>query len=571
MFGVLVDRLRPVAALALALTLVVAATASAQKRPEVEPKVINGAAAAPGEYPWQVALVTGGQPASTRQFCGGTLVAPRIVITAAHCVVGGRPTGIDVVTGVVDLTDPATAVGQPNRQDVVKIAVHPFGDADDDDPFASPRRDIAALWLSADAGPGAQPIAIGTDTDLASAASLRITGWGNTSATTDAYPDIMQWADVEPLDDADCLDAYGEYFSATDMVCASGATPDGDLIDTCQGDSGGPLAAGVTDPLSPTGVTLVGVTSFGYGCADPDFPGVYSRITAPLLRTFATDAAAANGNTAAGPLEQPYWQGVGGVVPVVGNEAATTAEIGDTLECYQSTNLAWGGAPDTLEYFVRRDEGDAGYTTVSTSPVYEFAAGDAGKRFVCELRARRSGAGGYGVVRSVPVTVQTPAVEPPPTVTVEVPGPTVTVPVEVPGPTQTVPVPVPGPTVTVPGPPPPRVEDSSAPRVSQVRRACTKKRVCTFTATVTDAAPSAGVKQVTGTLASTTTRRCTKGGRRTTCSSTRFAELRGTARGTTATLRSKALAKGRHVLTLLAVDGAGNVQETPKRTRFTLK
>ncbi len=69
------------------------------------------------------------------------------------------------------------------------------------------------------------------------------------------------------MSDSSCKSSYGSDFIASDMVCA-GYTSGG--VDTCQGDSGGPLLIG--------GV-LAGITSWGEGCAEAGYPGVYSRLT----------------------------------------------------------------------------------------------------------------------------------------------------------------------------------------------------------------------------------------------------------------------------------------------------
>ena len=80
--------------------------------------------------------------------------------------------------------------------------------------------------------------------------------------------------------DSDCGDAtsYGAGFDATTMVCAG--TPPAGGKDTCQGDSGGPLVAAAADG----GFRLVGDTSFGVGCAQPEFWGVYGRVADTTMR-----------------------------------------------------------------------------------------------------------------------------------------------------------------------------------------------------------------------------------------------------------------------------------------------
>jgi hypothetical protein len=90
---------------------------------------------------------------------------------------------------------------------------------------------------------------------------------------------------VNVIDDGTCSSDYAGQFDRNTMLCA-GFQSGG--ADTCAGDSGGPLQA----PLPGAGYRLVGITSWGVGCAEPGFPGVYTRIAdttmSPLI---ASDVA----------------------------------------------------------------------------------------------------------------------------------------------------------------------------------------------------------------------------------------------------------------------------------------
>jgi secreted trypsin-like serine protease len=99
-----------------------------------------------------------------------------------------------------------------------------------------------------------------------------VTGWGTLSSGSTSLPSQLQVVTVPIVSHEECNKAYEEYGGITDnMICA--AVPGGGK-DACQGDSGGPLAVGGQ---------LVGIVSWGIGCALPDYPGVYSNVAA-LMR-----------------------------------------------------------------------------------------------------------------------------------------------------------------------------------------------------------------------------------------------------------------------------------------------
>lgn len=534
---------KPGAAFLVALLALLAAVpAQAAQRPE--PRIVNGQAVSAGEYPWTVALVSNG---GSSPFCGGTLIANNVVLTAAHCTIGGTPAGIDVVAGDHDLSD----IPDANRFNVTKISVHPDADADDED-FV-PRYDFSLLTLDGDPGGAttAEPLALATSgAAVTPGTDLGISGWGTTSAESETTVDVMRQAVVQAVDDAECASDFPGLFFSTDQVCAIGEDPDPALVrDTCQGDSGGPLAdpgpASTTN--SATGWTLVGVTSWGIGCATTEdgeiLSGVYGRVSAPLLHAYADQATDNIDDTS----EQPYR--TGGSVAVSSDPSLS----GGGIVCDVGT-LTWGGTqPDMFEFLVRRLDGSV-RETVSTTGFYTFDEGDAGRQFRCEIRARRGGVGGYGLARSgVVQAAQATPVSP------------VLVPVPVPGPVET---------VTVPGPPvlvqPPA--DDTDPRVRSVRRSCTRRRVCTFTITASDI--GTGVKTVAVTLNTVRTRSCRRNGRLTVCASWRATPLRArkvAGTGSTFRVTTARLTRGSHVLHASAVDRAGNIQTTPRAVAFRLR
>jgi hypothetical protein len=281
---------------------------------------------------------------------------------------------------------------------------------------------------------------------------------------------------------------------------------------------------------------LIGATSYGVGCAtvvaNEAIPGVYARAAGAQLSPYASQA------TDTSPEQPEHISGT----PQIDRD-------GNTIIC-AGNPLTWTAGVDQVDQLVRRFIPPFTFETVSRTGIYELDDGDFSDRFICEMHGRASGAGGYGLARSAFIQADPPP-PPPAPVQVQVPGPTQTV--TVPGPTQIVEV-------------DPRANDRSAPTTRSVRRSCSRTRVCTFTVVTRDATPSAGVTNVNAVLTSLRTRR----GR--TTSTTTF--LRGAAvRGREGTfrVRTRRLAAGSHSVLFAAVDGAGNVQRTPRRVSFRLR
>ncbi|MFD6550215.1 S1 family peptidase [Streptomyces sp. NPDC058398] len=251
MFGLI--RLKNSAALcaataaAAATTLLGAPSAAAVPQP-----IVGGTTTTTTAYPFMMQITDARQ----NQFCGGTLVAADKVVTAAHCMAGETTNSIRVVGGRTFLNGTDGTVSQ-----VSDIWINPdYTDATEGD-------DVAVLTLSTSMPYTPAPYVSGSDTDLyAAGTTSRIVGWGTTSENGTSS-NQLRTATVPTVSDSSCAASYGSTYVASDMVCAGYAAGG---VDTCQGDSGGPLLIG--------GV-LAGITSWGEGCAEPGYPGVYTRLT----------------------------------------------------------------------------------------------------------------------------------------------------------------------------------------------------------------------------------------------------------------------------------------------------
>ncbi|WP_030816474.1 S1 family peptidase [Streptomyces sp. NRRL F-2799] len=234
-------------AAAAATALVAAPAASAAPQP-----IVGGTTTTTSAYPYVMQITD----ASGNQFCGGTLVSAKKVVTAAHCMVGESTSSVRVVGGRTYLNGTNGTVSP-----VSKIWINPdYTDATRGD-------DVAVLTLSTSMPYTPVSYVSSSQTSVyAAGTTARILGWGTTSENGSSS-NQLRTATVPIVSDSSCRSSYGSDFVQSDMVCA-GLTSGG--VDTCQGDSGGPLIIG--------GV-LAGITSWGEGCAEAGYPGVYTRLT----------------------------------------------------------------------------------------------------------------------------------------------------------------------------------------------------------------------------------------------------------------------------------------------------
>jgi secreted trypsin-like serine protease len=280
---------------AIFVAVVLAGAAWARPTPdetdEYQAQVVGGTPVADGEYRFMASLQYDRENTTPRQdhFCGGTLISPYHVMTAAHCaaVIGEGPDQFVPLEDLRVVVGGATLNGDDGRVRTIsrpsQVRIHPRYDEQSGN-FA---HDVAVLRLDRPVA-GIKPIRFattGTDVLERPGRLATVTGWGNTIAQPVGPgpglglfngPNRMREAEVPIVSDDECAAVYGADYSARLAVCA-GRTH----LDTCQGDSGGPLFVAV-----PGGYRQIGITSFGAGYGEIGFPGVYTQVSARPIGNF---------------------------------------------------------------------------------------------------------------------------------------------------------------------------------------------------------------------------------------------------------------------------------------------
>jgi len=220
--------------------------------------IVGGEAAVPNEFPHLVSLQYFGS-----HICGATIIRADALITAAHCAEVGPPSSLSVKAGKHNIRE---VEATEQTRNIASIAIHPgYPGANGFSNDVAILRTTTSFVFNA----AVAPIPISPAGHTATGNGV-IQGWG-TTREGGSYPDILQKAELPIVTDAVCRQAYGAAEIEDNMICA-GFTQGG--VDSCEGDSGGPLVA------SDRGYRyLAGITSFGYGCARPGYPGVYQEIS----------------------------------------------------------------------------------------------------------------------------------------------------------------------------------------------------------------------------------------------------------------------------------------------------
>ncbi|XP_047488705.1 trypsin-1-like [Penaeus chinensis] len=228
-------------------------------------RIVGGVETEVNEYPWMVSLVNGN---GNYHFCGGSIISSQWVVTAAHCA-AGMSTSDYVLVGDHNLYSSSEANSQ--RMQIAEIASHPSYDSNTVD------NDIALIRLTTEiqfpSDNKIAPVCHPTAGEMYDNMDATITGWGAQQEGGSTSGTLFE-VTVPTMTNTECNNKHGG--SITDNMICAGISEGGK--DSCQGDSGGPMVVEENGKWK-----LVGVVSWGYGCARPDRPGIYARVTPTMI------------------------------------------------------------------------------------------------------------------------------------------------------------------------------------------------------------------------------------------------------------------------------------------------
>jgi secreted trypsin-like serine protease len=244
--------MRPTSTVAAAITLGALAALTAAADVVITPFILSGNVVPAGSKTYTTSLRAS---ANATGFCGGSLITPTHILTAAHCSLGDieyASVGTHYVNGTID--------GEQIL--VVNQTIHPSFN------YSSKTYDFMVLELAEASTFEPVTLAATDDSDYVVGETATVMGWGTISETGPQSYELLR-VDVPVVSDADC--ALLLPIDDT-MICAGGELNQ----DSCENDSGGPL---ILEGVSDNEDVLLGVVSWGYGCGMEGYPGVYSRVS----------------------------------------------------------------------------------------------------------------------------------------------------------------------------------------------------------------------------------------------------------------------------------------------------
>jgi len=242
-------------------------------------RVVGGVPAKLHAHPWIAALGYKLAPKDGEigYLCGGTLITNRHILTAAHCI---RDDLVTVLLGEQHLEKGTSEDGaSPVSVDIKNVTTHHKYNK------RNFNNDIAVITLSRDVqyNDGIRPaclpsISENLEGDKFEYDAVVVAGWGATKFRGPQSPDLLEGT-IKVVNNTECSDKFKAFRQVKIIQKKLCARDLNNKIDTCQGDSGGPLVTKKMDSNGSYRYFLIGVVSFGYRCAVPGFPGVYTRVS----------------------------------------------------------------------------------------------------------------------------------------------------------------------------------------------------------------------------------------------------------------------------------------------------